>query len=196
MTGGGNKGFIMRRPDGTPMSRAEVIVQRRGAFIWLPVFFSNDLVHGSWWFAFGSLITAIFSIYPLLAKYTTSYEQHDDLLPRTDFDITWGILIACGVFFTLGSLAFVRAFEEPPKTPLFHNYKHFQTDELLGAWLFLAGTVPSIPYMLVFFLIQPSAFYFLGILAAVAFSLGTYLFVVSCYPNENNKVYVFNYYRS
>lgn len=125
------KGIIMRRPDGTPMSRQEVIVQRRGALKWLPVMFSNDLVHGSWWFALGSLITMLFSIYPLVQKYTYAYSQHDDSMPATDFDITWAMLIICGFFFTLGSVAFVRAFEEPPKEPLFKNFKHFQTDELL-----------------------------------------------------------------
>lgn len=40
--------LVMCKPDGTPMSRQEVIVERRGAFKWLPVLFSNDLVHGSW----------------------------------------------------------------------------------------------------------------------------------------------------
>ena len=39
--------------------------------------------------------------------------------------------------------------------------KHFRTDELLGAWLFLFGTVPAVPYTLVFFLIDPS-FTYLG----------------------------------
>jgi hypothetical protein len=38
----------MMRADGTPMTRREVIKKRRGAFKWLPVLCSNDLVHGSW----------------------------------------------------------------------------------------------------------------------------------------------------
>ena len=46
--GPGGNAVVMLRPDGTPMSRKEVIVQRRGAFKWLPVLCSNDLVHGSW----------------------------------------------------------------------------------------------------------------------------------------------------
>lgn len=181
---GGNKGIIMRRPDGTPMSREEVLVQRRGAFRWLPVLFSNDLVHGSWWFVIGSALTMLFSIYPLVQKYSGDYSQQDDALPDTDYDITWAMMIICGFFFTLGSLAFVRAFEEPPKQPLFHNYKHLQSDELLGAWLYLFGTLPSIPYMLVFFIVTPSAFYFLGLLAAIIFSYASYLFVVACYPSD------------
>ena len=54
-----------------------------------------------------------------------------------------------------------RAFGEPPKRALLYWNKHFRTDELLGAWLFLFGTVPAVPYTLVFFLIDPS-FTYLG----------------------------------
>lgn len=183
-----SKGFIMRRPDGTPMSREEVIVQRRGAFKWLPVLCSNDLVHGSWWFVWGSFLTAVFAIYPLIQKHVHLYDQTDDLLPATDFDVTWALIIVSGCFFTLGSLAFVRAFEEPPKEPLFKDYKHLQSDELLAAWLFLFGTMPAVPYMFVFFTIEPSAFYFIGLLAAIIFTIGSYFFVVACYPSDRVSI--------
>ena len=182
---GNGKGMIMRRPDGTPMTRQEVIIQRRGAFKWLPVLCSNDLVHGSWWFTWGSLITTFFSIYPLVQKYEMHRPQEDDLLPASDFDITWCMLIISGIFFTLGSLAFVRAFEEPPKRALFWYNRHFQSDELLGAWLFMFGCVPFVPYMLVFFMIDPSAFYFFGLCGAIICILGCYLFVAACYPSDN-----------
>jgi hypothetical protein len=86
--------------------------------------------------------------------------------------------------FTIGSLLFVRAFEEPAIRPLLYWYKHFQTDELLAAWFFLAGTVPSIPYFLVYFIVNPSA----SILGAMGCSgimiVGTLLFVFACYPSE------------
>lgn len=111
-------------------------------------------------------------------------QTEDDLLPSTDYDITWASIIISGLFFTAGSLAFVRAFEEPPRQALFQAYKHFQTDELLGAWLFLLGTAPSIPYILVFFLIDPSAFYFFCFLGAIVLTMGTGLFVVACYPSD------------
>lgn len=70
---------------------------------------------------------------------------YSDTLPQLDFKLTWALLIFSGFFFTLGSIAFVRAFEEPPKRPIFYWYKHCQTDELLGAWLFLVGTIPAVP---------------------------------------------------
>ena len=132
----------------------------------------------------GSFFTGLFAVYPLVQKYIGLYHQHDDLMPATDYDVTWALLIISGIFFTLGSIAFVHAFEEPPKKAFFAEFKHAQTDELLGAWLFLLGTMPAVPYMLVFFSISPSAFYFFGLIAAVVFVLGSGLFVVSCYPND------------
>lgn len=141
------------------------------------------------WMVWGSLGSAIFALVPLIQQYETFYHQHDDLLPAVDFKLTWALLIFSGFFFTLGSLAFVRAFEEPPKTPLFHWYKHLQTDELLGAWLFLIGTIPAVPYILVYYLIDPT-FTYLGALSSSALLvLGTLCFVLACYPSKDpNKV--------
>lgn len=176
---------VLTRPDGTPMSRQEVIIMRRGAFKWLPVLFSNDLVHGSWWFVVGSFVSMVIAIVPIVQNYYQLYPQHDDALPRLDHDATWSLLIVCGFFYTVGSWAFVRAFEEPPKLPLFHFNKHFQTDELLGAWLFLVGTLPSVPYALVYFSIHPTFPYMVLILLACTGVLACVLFVLACYPNPN-----------
>jgi len=49
MSHGAGGGSVLLRPDGTPMSKEEVIIKRRGALKWLPVLCSNDLVHGSWY---------------------------------------------------------------------------------------------------------------------------------------------------
>jgi len=187
MTHGGGGGFVLRRPDGTPMSKKEVIVMRRGAFKWLPVLCSNDLVHGSWWMVWGSFGAALFALVPLIQKYLSFYSQHDDVLPEVDFEVTWTLLIFSGMFYGIGSLAFVRAFEEPPKRALFWFIRHFQTDELLGAWLFLFGTVPAIPYTLVFFVIHPSVIYLASLASAIVFVLGTMAFVVACYPTPGKE---------
>lgn len=136
----------MKRADGKPLSKAEVIVKRRGAFIWLPVLCSNDLVHGSWsvtinsqifyyysysinrkhpilrWFTWGSLVTTLFAIYPLVNNQIGLYHQEDDLLPATDYDITWAMLIISGTFFTFGSLAFVHAFEVSTEQAVIEMY--------------------------------------------------------------------------
>ena len=45
------------------------IKQSRGAFKYLPVYFTNDLVHGSWWMVVGSLLGTIIPIVPLFDIY-------------------------------------------------------------------------------------------------------------------------------
>jgi hypothetical protein len=135
----------------------------------------------------GSIGSALFAVVPLVQKYESFYQQHDDLLPAVDFELTWALLIFSGIAYTIGSLAFVRAFEEPAQRPLFHWFRHFQTDELLGAWFFLAGTLPAIPYTLVFFMINPSFPYFASFLAAVVFVAGTVLFVLAGYPKPEGS---------
>jgi len=105
-------------------------------------------------------------------------------LPAVDYDITWAILTFSGVLFTIGSLFFVRAFEEPPIRPLLYNYKHFQTDELLAAWFFLAGTVPAVPYFFVYFIVNPSATMLGAMGCCLLMIMGCLLFVFACYPNE------------
>lgn len=185
MHGAGDKAIIMRRPDGSPMTRQEVIVMRRGAMKWLPVLCSNDLVHGSWWFVWGSVATVIFSIYPLVQQYIDPWKQQDDIMPVVDYEIIWSMLIISGFFFMIGSYAFVHGFEEPPQIALFYNFRHFQTDELFASWMFLFGMIPFIPYMLVQFTVNPSAFYFFGLIGAIVFVLASALMVAACYPSKN-----------
>jgi hypothetical protein len=38
----------MNRAERMKISREDRIIARRGAFLWLPVMFCNDMVHGSW----------------------------------------------------------------------------------------------------------------------------------------------------
>ena len=62
---------------------------------------------------------------------------------------------------------------------------HIQSDELLGSWLFLIGTVIFVPYCTIFAVSTTSKLLYLGLLAvAVIVSFGTYLFVRACYPTE------------
>lgn len=159
---------------------------KRKVFRFLPVYCSNDLVHGSWWYVWGSVIATIVAIVPVIDSYLNFFNETDDTLAVFEFNLTWGLLICSGVFFTLGSLAFVRAFEEPKLPPLF-SCRHLATDKLLGAWLFLLGTIPSVPYAVVFFLLYPSELVYLcALVASVVFVLASYFFVLACYPNENN----------
>jgi len=104
------------------------------------------------------------------------------------------LLIISGVFFTLGSLAFVRATEEPPLKPLLSDWTHFETDELLAAWLFLFGTVPYPAFMGLYVYVYRGVLVYWGCLAAsLIFVAATYMFVLSCYPCDEPRDQIIPY---
>ncbi len=125
-------------------------IARRGAFKWLPVAFTNDLVHGSWWFVGGAFFTTIVAVVILLNSLYDGIllgkDEDNGDLPLKLYRITWIMLAVSGGLYFIGSLAFVRAVNDPPMKPLFPCWSHTATDELVGSWLFLFGTMPSIPY--------------------------------------------------
>lgn len=148
------------------------------------VYCSTDVAHGSWWFVWGSLVAMLMAVIPLVQVDVNIFQATDDTLPVMDFYSTWALLIISGFFFTVGSYCFVRAFEEPPKPPLF-TWKHFETDELLGAWLFFFGAAPAVPYAAIYWILYPTELLYLGALAAaVIFVLASLLFVFACYPSD------------
>ena len=165
--------------------RKQMILSRRGAFKFLPVYFSNDLVHGSWWFVVGSLFITVISIFVLLSTYyQTPLGTDDSILSILEFRVAWILLIISGVFFTIGSLAFVRCMNDPPIKPVFTWY-HIASDELLGSWFFFFGVFPAIPYSIIFLHITRELLY-LGMLLVSLFCLaGTGAFVHACYPSQN-----------
>ena len=167
-------------------NRRERILARRGAFKWLPVKFSNDLVHGSWWFVVGSVIATLIPAVPLVDLFYPFWETGSGSLPLLEDAAAFGLLIVSGFFFTLGSLAFVRATEEPAVRPLFGSWTiHLATDELLAAWLFLFGTIPFVPFMAVYVYYNPDVLVYWGsLVASVIFVIACYLFVLACYPTE------------
>ena len=100
--------------------------------------FFNLLILAFRWFAFGSLVSVLIAIVPLFHGYIPIFRESKNTLSALNYSVTWALLIISGFFFTLGSAAFARAFEYPPPAPLM-TWKNFETDELLAAWLFLAG---------------------------------------------------------
>jgi hypothetical protein len=88
-------------------------------------------------------VIAVVPLIDLSSKVFHVSEETD--LKAFDASATWVLLIISSIFFTVGSYVFVRAFESPPKPPL-SNWKHFSTDELLAAWLYLFAMSPYIPY--------------------------------------------------
>jgi hypothetical protein len=101
--------------------------------------------------------------------------------------VTWILLILSSIFYTIGSYVFARAFEDPSPKPLLANWKHFQTDELLSAWIFLFGSIPSIPYSIVFLSDNFRILTNWGVFFAALILNGTCAwFVYVCYPTHQH----------
>ena len=52
--------------DETTEQRNARILKRRGAFKWLHVAFTNDLVYGSWYYIVGSILSMLVPVFPLI----------------------------------------------------------------------------------------------------------------------------------
>ena len=126
------------------------VIHKRGALKWMPVWFANDMVHGSWWFVVGSVAFVVSSVVMLENSFHHELGDDDSFLSRFRYRASWVLMIISGVFCTLGSLAFVRAVHESPPMPPLFSWYHLQSDELLGSWLFLCATLPIIPYSLIY----------------------------------------------
>lgn len=168
-------------------SKAERVKLRRGAMTYLPVYFGNDLVHGSWWFAAGSVSVIVFSVVILANSYHTTVLGTDDSnLSSQRFRAVWWCLIGSGVFFLFGSLAFVRAmYDTPHLRPLLGTCYHCSSDELIGSWLFFIGCLPLIPYCFVYLAEERNALYLGAFILSIILNMAAYVFVLSCYPSKS-----------
>lgn len=83
---------------------------------------------------FGSVWVLAVAIVILYNDFNPIIGTDDSILSPTQYRVSWGLLVASGAFYTIGSLAFVRAMNDPPMRPLFSWY-HFGTDELFGSWM-------------------------------------------------------------
>lgn len=110
----------------------------------------------------------------------------DSALNDMQYRASWGLLVASGFFYTIGSLAFVRAMSDPPMKPMFSNY-HFQTDELFGSWMFAFATFPAVPYSLIFLSVFKETIFLAMLAVSIAGVLGTLLFVYACYPKKGGE---------
>ena len=192
----GNYKIILKNINGIYLHRKEVIKKRRGAFLWLPVgFFSNDLVHGSWWFVLGTLLNIIMGLYALTNESKingfSNNAGEQKILGLGDYDIMWSLLGISSIFYFFGSIMFVRAFDEHSS-----QYKHLinwiGTDELVGAWMYWIGTFPFLIYSIYLYLIYQGIKY-IGLILISLLALGiTGIFVRTCYPTKiKRKNYIY-----
>lgn len=121
--------------------------QQKRFFAWLPAHgMSSDLVYGSWWFIFGSIFSALIPLVPLVSLYVGWWPDTSTFLPLDIHVTAYVLLIVVGVFFTVGSYAFLRAVHPRLKDiPLFNKdyerkenlgllQRQCMTDELFGMW--------------------------------------------------------------
>lgn len=96
------------------------------------------------------------------------------------------LMIWLGLMYTLGSYAFLRSVEYPVPPPLFKNFYHFQTDELLGMWLFFWGTVSTVPICAMYAYYTPvsseKGLYLMTTGMCAFFSILFFVATLACYP--------------
>jgi len=171
---------------GTPEEVKKRIIEHREVFKWLPALCSNDLVHGSWWYLWGSLISMIIPIFPLISLYEGFWPEADVHLPKTEHVAVYVLLIVLGFFYTVGSYAFLRAVETPEVEPIFTCY-HFGSDELFGMWMFTLGTMPAIPLLAMYAYYNNGTSigsqFKLALALTVFFEFLFFLATFACYPS-------------
>ena len=140
------------------------------------------------WFVWGSMFSGFIALIPLIDMHTSIFHVTEATdLTVLDATATWVLLIISSIFFTIGSYAFVRAFKEPARPALFANYKHFSTDELLAAWLYLFATSPYIPFAMFYINVNRHKYVYWGaFLASIFFVAGSAFFVYTCYPSHHH----------
>lgn len=155
-------------------------------------YIDNDLATGSWWFVIGGIISMMIPLVILLDSELNFFKDERnaaEIIEAADDSFTWWLLLVSGFFVTVGSYCFVRAFTEPTPSPLgdgcVDQCSYFslfgiciRTDEILAAWLFLAGSLPAMPYAGIFCAREPTRpAYILGLMAAAASVLCAGFFV-------------------
>ena len=97
-----------------PVRPSAVIKNARPVFKLLPTFgFSNDLLQGAWWFVWGSLLSGVVCIPPIIDLYYPGkvfQAPENGGLDLFESLLSWYALAAIGVLFTLGSVVFARPF--------------------------------------------------------------------------------------
>ena len=167
------------------------IRNRRGCLRWLPVFFANDLLHGSYWFLWGSIFAMVIPIIPLVALYEELWENHEAFYPKK-YTAVYTLLVVIGIFYTIGSYFFLRVFKEPAVPPLLPcSAMMFSTDEILGAWMFFIGTAPSIPIVSLYVYEEPHSSTFILALAIsvfATFSMGLFVYLTIPIAGHVHKI--------
>jgi hypothetical protein len=131
-----------------------------GEFIWYRHFIISSFKSFAIfrWLLIGSLFITAVTIITLINDYVTIFSNDDSILTDNQYRTAWGLMVISSLFYTIGSFAFLRAVHNPPMKPLFRWY-HFSTDELFASWMFVLGTIPAVPYSLIFLSVDNNHLY-------------------------------------
>ena len=176
------------------------IVNKRGVFKWLPVLCDNDLVHGAWWYFWGSVVAILIPIMPLIALYLGWWPDATDstgavLMPKTPHAIGYGLIVLAGLWYAAGSYIFIECFRDDSNSrkPSTMNCSHclFRNDELIAIWCFIIGTVPFIPCMFLYVYYNPTNSEFklaLAMIVIMTCAMLMYLFAIA--STKENSCYI------
>ena len=142
----------------------------------------------------GSLFFTVSSAVLLSKDFRTmvGYDKH--IINQAQYAAEWSLLTISGLFFTIGSIAYVRAMSEIPMKPMC-RCTHFRTDELFGSWCFFFGVIPYIPFSLIYAISDPNNVLYLGMFGITVFGVfATLLFVWTRYPSQVSDVHKVRYF--
>jgi hypothetical protein len=161
------KGMLTKHVDDHHKAAAmQAVIAKRGAFHSIPMITSNDLIHGSWWYLWGSLISVFICLVVLVNDYYTYLGQDDSVLPSGSYRIAWGLCLASSVFFTVGSVPFIRACNSPP-LPVHYSLPCMKSHEIYGLWFMLMAVFPVVPYCFVYLAVASESLYLYAMIAAL-----------------------------
>lgn len=177
------------------------IHRRYFKFLPSPLFGQTDLVFGSWWFIWGSILQALIPIPPLISLFEDWFESTSTFLPFDIHIIIYLLQVIVGLFFTVGSYAFLRAVHPALKdTPFFNPdnrqsqigaiRKHCMTDELWGMWCFFLGILCGIPIFSIFVHYtrdHSTGFWELVLFVNIIFVLVAAFGIRICYPSNSHE---------
>lgn len=165
----------------------ESILDKRVVLKWLPIYFGSDLLHGSWWYVVSSILGVACALIVLLDSYKyVDLGNDDSVLPHNLFQLAWGLCLLSSVFFTIGSLIFIRACNDPPLPPIW-KVNVFPTDELFGMWLMVIAVFPAVPYCFIYLSVSHSGVYFVGFIVAICLLGGLFIIIYTLYPKRRKE---------
>ena len=142
----------------------------RKYFTYLVRVSTTDLVEGSWWFVWGSILSVLIPIFPLISLYTGWWPDPTPFMPKDIHLTCYCLLIIMGIFFTIGSYMFLRAVHPRDKIlPLLPSV--FVTDELFGMFTFFVGILICIPMTAMYAAYSPTLYFRGAVVVSIFFTL-------------------------